>query len=113
MLFRFLFRFRSDLVRDLKPSGIGLYGALTPIPVKFPPWWQNMDFMIMQMKIQNPYPIRNFTLDHFVLRDRFHIPNGFRDLWVQTGSEAMIEIVNLPIQLVTEKKIIQVKFLIG
>ena len=32
--------------------------------------------------IQSAYLIRNFPSNNFAFRDRFHIPNGLRDMWV-------------------------------
>ena len=34
----------------------------------------------MQKKIQNVYPTQNSPLNNFALDDRFHIPDGSRDI---------------------------------
>ena len=40
-----------------------------------------MDFQIMQKKYQNTYPIRNFILNNFALRDRFKISKSFKEMY--------------------------------
>ena len=40
------------------------------------------EFLDHAEKIQSAYSILNFTFNIFALRDRFHIHNGLRDIWV-------------------------------